>query len=58
MRELWSTKNTYTVSQDGEVVGWIRFVKWESRPGWFIEEDSRAYRLPWLILMLKVPGQN
>lgn len=40
MRELWSTKNTYTVLKDGEIVGWIRFVKWESRPGWFIEEVS------------------
>ena len=40
MRELWSTKNTYRVFKDGSEVGWIRFVRWEARPGWFIDAIS------------------
>jgi hypothetical protein len=40
MQTLWSTTNTYTILKSGEPVGWIRFIKWAGRRGWFIDDVS------------------
>ena len=40
MRILWCHKNTYTVLNGSEPVGWIRFVRWPDRAGWFIDDVS------------------
>ena len=40
MRTLWCIKNNYTIYNKNEVVGWIRFIKWPDRSGWYIDEVS------------------
>jgi hypothetical protein len=42
MRSLWCTKNTYIIFKEDNEVGWITFVRWESRPGWYIEDLSHG----------------
>ena len=42
MQILYQHKNTYTVFKDGEPIGWIRFVRWVDRAGWFIDEVSEG----------------
>jgi hypothetical protein len=44
MRVIWSVKNTYIIYNQDQEIGWIRFIKWPGRPGWFIDEVSD--RLP------------